>query len=418
MQNKLPYRHINECRLCKSHDLEELIDFDNVPLGNNLLTNKNLALHVDEYPLKVMRCKACNHFQLNCAVNPNTLYAINYTYLSGVGLSFINHIKNYVKWIEKKTNISKSSVIVDVGSNDGTCLENFKKKGYTVCGVDPAKLAVEISRKKNIFTINNFFNEESCQEILDKFGKVDLITSQNVLAHVDDIRFTFKKIYDLLKQGGYFVFEVGYFKNVLELGTFDTIYHEHIDYHHASPLVKFLSSIGFSVIEIENNNIQGGSIRLLLRKTGQGLVSKSAVKFLLKEKKAVIYDEYFLKNWSNKIKNNISQIKAIINKEKEKGIPCFAYGSPTKAVLLLKTAELSTSDIQYIVEDNKYKVGKFLPKISLPILPVDQLDFEKRCLIIILAWNFSDDIINKLRKLFNVPFKVIIPIPQLKILDL
>lgn len=418
MQIKLPYRHIHKCRLCQSQDLDELIDFDNVPLGNNLLENKNRALNADVYPLKVMRCKACNHFQLNCAVDPNILYATNYTYLSGIGSSFINHIKKYVSWIEKKTNISQSSVIVDIGSNDGTCLEYFKQKGYIVCGVDPAKLAVEISRKKNIFTINNFFNEEAYREILDKFGEVDIVTSQNVLAHVDDIRLTFKKIYDLLKQDGYFVFEVGYFKNVLELGTFDTIYHEHIDYHHAAPLVKFLSSIGFDTINIENNEIQGGSLRLLLRKTGLGQVSKSAEKFLSTEKQSVIFNEYFLKNWSKKVKSISSKITEIVNKEKEKGIPCFAYGSPTKAILLLKTAELSPDDIVYIVEDNKYKVGKFLPKISLPILPVDQLDFNKKCLIIILAWNFSDDIISKLRKQFNAPFKVIIPLPHLKVIDL
>lgn len=418
MQIERPYRHIHKCRLCQSHDLDEFIDFDDVPLGNNLLENKNNALNADVYPLKVVRCKACNHFQLNCAVNPNILYATNYTYLSGIGSSFINHIKKYVSWIEKKTNISQSSIIVDIGSNDGTCLKYFKQKGYIVCGVDPAKLAVEISRKKNIFTINNFFNEESCREILDKFGQVDIVTSQNVLAHVDDIRLTFKKIYDLLKQDGYFVFEVGYFKNVLELGTFDTIYHEHIDYHHANPLVKLLSSIGFDTINIENNDIQGGSLRLLLKKTGLGQISKSAEKFLLTEKESVIFNEYFLKNWSKKVKSISSKIREIVNIEKEKGIPCFAYGSPTKAILLLKTAELSPADIVYIVEDNKYKVGKFLPKISLPILPVDQLDFNKKCLIIILAWNFADDIISKLRKQFNAPFKVIIPLPHLKVLDL
>ena len=179
-----------------------------------------------------------------------------------------------------------------------------------------------------------------------------------------------------------------------------------------------MSSLGFDVVEIQNNNIQGGSIRFLLKKTGLGVISKSANSFLLKEKHTKIYDKNFLKNWSSMIKNNILTIKKNINKEKEKGILCYAYGSPTKASLLLKIADLSSDHIEYVVEDNKYKVGKFLPKTSLSILPVDFLDFNKKCVIVILAWNFSDDIIKKLRKLFNVPFKVIIPFPQLKIIDL
>lgn len=193
MLNENKFRFLNYCRLCGSNNLSSLINFGSVPLGNNLLENKKNALDADQFPLEVMCCLDCNHFQLNCAVDPEKLYATNYTYLSGVGLSFLKHIKSYVKWIENKTQISKSSIIVDIGSNDGTCLESFKEKGYKVCGVDPANLAVEISRQKGIYTIHNFFNEESFQEIINKFGKVDLITSQNVLAHVDDIRFTFKK---------------------------------------------------------------------------------------------------------------------------------------------------------------------------------------------------------------------------------
>ncbi len=418
MLNKNKFRYLNKCRLCGSSNLSSLINFGQVPLGNNLLKNKKSALHADQYPLEVMCCLDCNHFQLSCAVDPEILYATNYTYLSGVGLSFLKHINNYVQWIENKTQISTSSIIVDIGSNDGTCLESFMEKGYRVCGVDPAKLAVEISRKKGIYTINNFFNEEAYQEIIKKFGKVDLITSQNVLAHVDNIRFTFKKIYELLKERGYFVFEVGYFKNVLELGTFDTIYHEHIDYHHASPLVKFLTSIGFDVIDIENNNMQGGSIRFLLQKTGCGVIHKSASNFLLLEKKSAIYDKEFLKNWPKKIIYLSSKIKKIIQNEKKKGIPCFAYGSPTKAILLLKMAKISSNEIDFVVEDNEYKIGRFLPNTTLPIFPVNYLDFNKKSTILILAWNFSDDIIVKLKKFYKVSIKVIVPIPKLEVFDI
>ena len=170
MRIKNNYRILNECRLCESKNLFELIDFGLVPLGNNL-QDENLEISLDEYPLKVMCCYDCNHFQLNCAVKPEILYATNYTYLSGIGFSFVRHIESYVNWIESKTNLTKSANILDIGSNDGTCLMIFKKKGYNVCGIDPARLAVNISQKKKflqfaIFLILNLVKKLSKNSVI------------------------------------------------------------------------------------------------------------------------------------------------------------------------------------------------------------------------------------------------------------
>jgi SAM-dependent methyltransferase len=418
MQSNENFRTISECRLCSSKKLSSFINFGSIALGNNLQSTKKGAFNVDEYPLEVLNCEACNHFQLSAAVKPDILYATNYTYLSGIGSSFVKHIKTYVDWIEEKTNISKSSVVVDIGSNDGTCLDVFKKKGYDVCGVDPADIAVKISREKNIYTIGDFFNEDTVNKIISKFGKVDLVTSQNALAHVDDLKSTFKSISSVLKHNGYFVFEVGYFKNVLEFGNFDTIYHEHLDYHHGAPLAKYLCSIGFDVITINVNQIQGGTLRMLLQKSGNGFISKEAKKFLSEERNSVIYNKEFLNGWSQKVFEICSNINSIIKKETNENIPCFAYGSPTKAVLLLKTSRLSSNEINFVVEDNEFKVGKFLPKNGIQILSVNELDFRKSAVIILLAWNFSEDIIQKLKKIYDVPIKIIIPLPKLKVLDL
>lgn len=417
MLNK-KYIEIKECRLCGCQDLISLIDFGLVALGNNLQDNKENSLKASKYPLEVVRCISCNHFQLSCAVDPNLLYATNYTYLSGVGKSFVTHINKYVDWIETKTNISKSALILDVGSNDGTCLEVFKKKGYAVCGIDPAKLAVKISREKGIFTINNFFNNKTANDIINMFGKIDLITSQNVLAHVDNLKETFANIHYLLKDDGFFVFEVGYFKNVIETVCFDTIYHEHIDYHHASPLIKHLSSLGFETLSIEQNEIQGGSIRILLKKSSRKYISNQAKEFLSKEVKSVIYQNKNLSNWSNEINNICKNIRDIVKKEKNRGMNCLAYGSPTKATLLLKMTKLNSSDIKFIIEDNDHKVGKFLPNNGISIHSINRLNFNEPVVIIILAWNFYQDIIKKLKMLYKVPIKVIIPLPKVKVIDL
>ena len=418
MLNNKYFKLTNECRLCKSKNLMSFVDFGSVALGNNLQDSKENALNANEYPLEIFRCLNCNHFQLSGKVDPEDLYATNYTYLSGIGSSFVTHIKKYVSWIEGKTNLLKNSVVVEIGSNDGSCLEVFKKKGYKVCGVDPASLAAKIANDKGVFTINNFFNDDVVNTIVNKFGSADIVTSQNVLAHVDDLRGTFQNIYYLLKKNGFFVFEIGYFKEVLRSGCFDTIYHEHIDYHHGSPLANYLCSIGFDLIHIETNEIQGGSLRLLLQKTGNGIVSNQAQIFLKEEKKSIIYDDNFLVSWSASIFKMASKLNMIIKEEKKGNVQCFAYGSPTKAVLLLKTSLLKDIDIDFIVEDNTYKVGKYIPSSGIPIYSTNDIDFNKSVVILILAWNFCDDIVLKLKKLYNVPVKIIVPLPKLKVFDL
>ena len=415
---KNDFSEIIVCRLCNSINIQKFIDFGSTPLGNNLQEKKESSKKVESYDLKVMRCNDCQHFQLSVSILPQILYATNYTYLSGIGPSFVEHIKKYVTWVLDKTCLQTPGVIVDIGSNDGTCLKFFKQKGYSVCGVDPAQKPSEIANSNDIFTINNFFNNNIARDILDQFGEVDIVTSQNVLAHIDNIISTFENIYKILKIGGYFVFEIGYFKNVIETKCFDTIYHEHLDYHHANPLVKVLTRLGFDIINISENNIQGGSLRILLQKTGLGIIKKQPKKFLENEKKSILYDISKLNSWSSDIKKTMSYFKKLFLKYKLKDKICFGYGAPTKSTLLLKMSKLHEDEISFIVDDNKLKVGKFLPATSIPIKSSNVIEFNKEAVIIIFAWNFADDIIKILKKKYLVPITIIIPLPYPKVITI
>lgn len=415
---KNSFSEILICRLCNSKNIQKFIDFGSTPLGNNLQEKKEMSQNVESYDLKVMRCNDCQHFQLSVSILPELLYATNYTYLSGIGSSFVEHIKKYVSWVLDKTCLKTSGVIVDIGSNDGTCLKFFKKKGFLVCGVDPAQKPSEIANSNDIFTINNFFDINIARDILDKFGEVDIVTSQNVLAHIDNIISTFENIYKILKVGGYFVFEIGYIKNVIETKCFDTIYHEHLDYHHANPLVRVLTNLGFDIINISENNIQGGSLRILLQKTGLGIIKKQPKKFLDNEKKSILYDISRLNSWSSDIKKTMSYFNKLFFKYKSKEKICFGYGAPTKSTLLLKMSKLNENEISFIVDDNKLKVGKFLPATSIPIKSSNVIEFNKEAVIIIFAWNFADDIIKILKKKYLVPITVIIPLPYPKVVTI
>ena len=190
--------NILSCRLCKSKKLDTFLDFGYIAIGNNLASNLGDSLNLKKYPLKIKNCIKCNHFQLSYSVDPILLYATNYTYLTGIGNSFVNHIKEYVSWIHSKNKTNKGNFVFEIGSNDGTALNEFKNYGYNVLGIDPANKPVLIAQKKRIDTINGFFNREIIPYILKNYGQPDIITSQNALAHIENLANVFKNAYKLL----------------------------------------------------------------------------------------------------------------------------------------------------------------------------------------------------------------------------
>jgi len=406
-------RRIEACRLCDARDMSLFIDFGSVPLGNNLRENRDEALAAPRYPLDLMRCGACGHFQLGHAVAPEQLYATNYTYLSGIGPSFVRHFAEYATWAVARCGLEPGAFVVDVGSNDGTCLKAFQTSGMQVCGVDPASLAAGIANDNGVETLNTFFDADAVSQIIARHGQADFVTSHNVLAHVDDLAATFRDIHALIKDGGWFAFEVGYFREVLRTGCFDTTYHEHLDYHHAAPLVRHLTNLGFDVEEMSVNAVQGGSIRFLLRKTGTGGISPQATAFLADERTSVLYDDEFLAGWKQMIAETMATFRDAIRERTERGETVVAYGAPTKAVLLLQAAELDSGDVAFVLEDNAHKTGRFLPGSGIAIRPTADLAASDARVVVIFAWNFADDIIAKLEQLYT-GLEIIVPLPQLR----
>ncbi len=411
-------RRIAVCRLCAATDLDEIIDFGEVPLGNNLQETRSAARAAARYPLDLYRCAECGHFQLGHAVAPEQLYATNYTYLSGIGPSFIKHFDAYAAWVVASCGLPEDAVVVDVGSNDGTCLKAFRARGFRVCGVDPAALPAKIANENGIDTINAFFDSDSVERIKTKYGAADFVTSHNVLAHVDDLAAAFANIHALLKPDGLFCFEVGYFKEVLKNNFFDTIYHEHLDYHHAAPLARHLTALGFSIEDISVNPVQGGSIRVLCRKAAPGTVSASAQAFLAAEQGTILNDDAHLKNWRHEIETKMGRFRAMLRDRAAQKRSIAGFGAPTKATLLMQMAGIGHDDIAYVAEDNALKAGRFLPGTGVPILPTAHLLSNPPDLLVIFAWNFADDIIGKIRGKLGKPVEVIIPLPEAKTVQL
>jgi SAM-dependent methyltransferase len=399
--------------LCNSKKIKRIYNFGNIPLGNDLQKTLLESIQCKKFPLILMQCSKCKHYQLSISVNPKVLYAKNYTYLTGVTKTFKNHFSNYSKWIIEKCKINRGSLILDIGSNDGTCLQYFKKNKMKVLGIDPANKPSAIANAKGIKTINNFFNKKISLQIKKKYGKFDLITSHNVLAHTDNIQEIFLSIYDLLKEDAYFCFEIGYFKEVIKFNLFDTIYHEHLDYHHAAPLVHFLLKIGFSIIDLSTNTIQGGTLRILLQKRKKVIKIKKVEKFLVNEKK--FFKKINIKSKLLNFKKTLLKLNSHIKKELNKNKTIYAYGSPTKASLLLINAKLNINFIKNSFEDNLLKCNKYIPGTDIKIINTKKIKMNLNSVIIILAWNFSDEIEIRLRKQNIKNTKLFIPLPKMNI---
>jgi SAM-dependent methyltransferase len=407
------YKRITKCRLCNSKKLKKIYNFGNIPIGNNLQKTRLQSINCQKYPLSLIQCNKCEHFQLSVSVNPKILYAKNYTYLTGVTKTFNKHFRDYSKWSIDKCKLKKESLVLDIGSNDGTCLYYFKKNKMNVIGIDPAKKPSRIANDKGIKTINNFFNKKTSKKIKKKYGNFDFITSHNVLAHTENIQEIFLCIYDLLKEDAYFCFEIGYFKEVIKHNLFDTIYHEHLDYHHSKPLVKFLESIGFSIIDLSINKIQGGTLRILLQKKKIKIKTKKINKFIKEEKK--FFKKINIKNNFNYFKKTLLKLNFQIKKEISKNKSIYAYGSPTKASLLLINSKLNINMVKNAFEDNMLKCNSYIPGTDIKILHTKKIKVDTDSVFIILAWNFSKEIEIRLKNKNIKNSKLLIPLPKMKI---
>ncbi len=406
---------INKCRLCNNDKLKLIISFGKVPLGNNLQDKLSESLKVSSYKLNLNRCKTCGHFQLGYLVDKKLLYATNYTYLSGVTKTFLIHFERYAKKIIKKINLKQNSFVLDIGSNDGSCLKYFQNNKMKVLGIDPAIKPSKIANKNKIKTINRFFNKKNALFISKKYGKLDFITSHNVFANVENFQELISNTLIILKKNGYLCFEVGYFRDVLKNNYFDTIYHEHLDYHHALPLVRCLNSFGYSVVEISTNEIQGGTIRILCKNDQKSLNSSNVNRFIANEQKSIYFKDKYLINWKSRILKDMKKINKFIDINLKNKKTLIGYGAPTKASLILKILKINKRKLKLTIEDNYLKINKYLPVTGISILPKDYLLKNKPDLILILAWNFKKEIITSLKKIIKRKIIVIVPLPKLEI---
>ncbi len=388
LKEELLNNHVLECYNCGNKDLKPIISFGLMPLANNLLNLENEV--EEEYPLQVNYCPNCYLCQLSHFVPKEKLFD-NYLYLSSVSKDFQKHFYDLADNLVKNYN---PKLVIDIGSNDGIFLEPLQKMGVEVIGIEPAKNVSEIANQKGIRTINAYFEDMDLKNLPQN---VDIITAFNVFAHTKYTKDIVNKVFEILKPKGLFIIEVQYFVDMINNLTFDNIYHEHYFYYTATSLNNFFSNLGKQIVKIEHINTHGGSLRVYIqRKEDVDNIDESVEKFLNQEKGiADNFDVYA--DFANKIQNLKQKIFQKFNSLNGVTI---GYGSPAKATTLLNYFNIK---LPYTIEDNPIKQNKYIPGVKTKIISKD--DLEKIGIkpnnIIVLAWNFFEEIKSKNMDLVN-----------------
>jgi nucleoside-diphosphate-sugar epimerase/quercetin dioxygenase-like cupin family protein len=382
-----------DCRSCGKTNLKRVVSLGYQPLANNLLNKKDAKCEL--YPLEMNYCKDCHNCQLSVVVDPRKMFS-NYLYLSSTSLTFTKHFENASQKYIKELKLSpKKSYIMDIGSNDGIALKPFKNLGFKkILGIEPAKNLAKLANKNKIKTINCFLDKKNIKKIKKN---ADIILASNVFAHSDKLKEMAECMLRLLKKSGTIIIEVQYLLNTLQDLTFDNIYHEHYNYWSLTSLINFFKQFDAKIVKAEKIDTHGGSLRIYVKKDRNSKIDKSIKNLLEEEEKFGIKNYKTYEMFSEKIYQIQKNVKKNIKKLKSNGKKIIGYGSPAKATTALNFFGIS-DEIDFVVEDNKLKHGKFIPGVKIPILSKDKI-LDKNGTILVLAWNFYNDIKNNNTKL-------------------
>jgi SAM-dependent methyltransferase len=407
--------YVHQCRVCGSSKLAVFLDLGFTPPADQFKRRDQLNEEETYYPLRACICEECCLVQLNYVVSPEILYGDDYPYESSTTKMGRKHWETFAEKVVFRFGLKENDLVVDIGSNVGVLLEAFKNKGVKVQGVDPAKNIALLAEERGINTICDLFNREVVEKILGNLGKASLITATNNFAHIDDLERYMKNVRMLLTDDGVFIFEAPYLVSLINQLEYDTIYHEHLSYLSVKPLVPFFEKFQMEIIDVEQVDIHGGSFRVFVGHKGQNEVSGVVGKMVRDEEKMGLYSFEKLKEFSARVKQNKKELQNLLFSLKNEGKVIVGVSAPAKGMTLLNYCGIDKEMLDVITEKSELKIGRFSPGMHIPIVPDSYLLDNQPDYVLLLAWNFAEEIMNNLNEYKVRGGKFIIPIPMPKI---
>jgi SAM-dependent methyltransferase len=402
--------------MCHGSRLTQVMSLTPTPPGNDFLRPDELGRPEPRYPLDVDFCEDCYHVQLAHVVDPRILYQRDYTYVSGTSSRFVEHLRGYAHEMVRRHQLRPGALVADIGSNDGTCLRFFQEAGMTVLGVDPATEIARRATAGGIPTIGDFFSLPVASRLREAHGPAAFITSHNACAHIDDLDSVIAGVRHWLADDGLFVLEVGYLLDVYQNVWFDTIYHEHLDYHSVAPFRQLFARHGMEPISAERVSPQGGSIRVAAQKAGGPRRADGSIASLIALEHGVGLDraESFV-DYGRRVDAVGEELRMLVRALKGAGRSVAGYGAATKATTLLCHFGLGRDELDFIADDNPLKQGLFSPATHIPVVAPSEIYVRRPDFLLILAWNFAEPIMAAHERYRAEGGRFILPMPAAQV---
>ena len=411
-----PHRKRTVCRTCGGDRLRPFLSLGPVPLANSFLRSGQEFAEEPSYPLDVYLCEQCFLVQLLDVIDAEVLFR-NYIYVTGTSDTMAAHNAHYARSVVQALALGPRDLVVEVASNDGSLLQCFRRCGVRTLGVEPARSIAEQACASGIDTLSDFFDPAVAARIRNTRGPARAVVANNVLAHVDEPRDFLAGCRHLLADDGLVVVEVPYLRDLLDRLEYDTIYHEHLSYFSAAALMRLCDASGLRVVRLDRLPVHGGSLRLYAApRRSADPHSDDARRLAEQEHQAGLQDFALYQRFARDVDANRRRLRALLHGLRDEGYAVAGYGAPAKGNTLLNYCGIDPRLLPYTVDKNPWKVGLFTPGAHIPVLPVSTLIERQPDYVLLLAWNFADEIQRQQQPYRDRGGRFIVPIPDPKII--